>query len=306
MPLTYLKGESGDKLKVREIDGYYTFPWEVLPNHDEEFRTIPSWKARDDDLMICAYPKSGTHWTFEILNMLLSQKAERVKSYKQSGMLDYISQSQFDELPSPRVLNTHSLFSQLPVDFVNRKCKIILIMRNPKDVAVSFYHHHTGITKYEYEGTWESYLPRFMQGQVEYNSWFDYAVDWEKAIADHHDYPIHVMYYEDMIENIHTEIYRLAQFLGVDPHCTLDFVNNVASLCSLHLMREEKVTAESVSFWKENTVGMYRKGIVGDWKTMFTVNQNRMFNEYYNSRMKDSKLRIRFTIPVKNSFSVFH
>jgi hypothetical protein len=100
--------------------------------------------------------------------MLLSQKAERVKSYKQSGMLDYISQSQFDELPSPRVLNTHSLFSQLPVDFVNRKCKIILIMRNPKDVAVSFFHHHTGIPKYEYEGNWEAYLPRFMQGLGEY------------------------------------------------------------------------------------------------------------------------------------------
>jgi hypothetical protein len=25
-------------------------------------------------------------------------------------------------------------------------------------------------------------------------------------------------------------------------------------------MRKEKVTAESVSFWKENAVGMYRKG----------------------------------------------
>ena len=55
-------------------------------------------------------------------------------------------------------------------------------------------------------------------------------------------------------------MYRLAQFLGVDTHCTRDFINKIASLCSLHLMREEKVTAESVSFWRENTVGMYRKG----------------------------------------------
>jgi hypothetical protein len=39
--------------------------------------------------------------------MLMSQKAERVKSHKNSSMLEYISQSQFDELPSPRVLNTH-------------------------------------------------------------------------------------------------------------------------------------------------------------------------------------------------------
>lgn len=296
MPLTYLKGEGHDHLKVRNIDGCYTFPWEVLPNHDEEFRSIPLWKARDDDIMICAYPKSGTHWTFEILNMLLSQSSERVKAYKQSGMLDYISQSQFDQLASPRVLNTHSLFSHLPVDFKNRKCKIIHIIRNPKDVAVSFFHHHVGIVNYEYDGKWEAYLPRFLKGQVDYNSWFDYTVDWDKTITDNPDYPLHVMYYEDMIENLHAEICRLADFLGVNIHKTPHLVEKIAAQCTIKKMREEKVTAESVSFWKENTIGMYRKGVVGDWKNMFTVNQNEMFDEYYNNRIKDTNLNIRFSV----------
>ena len=67
-------------------------------------------------------------------------------------------------------------------------------------------------------------------------------------------------HFQFIFQNVHTEIYRLAQFLGVDPHFTLDFVNNIASLCSLHIMREEKVTAQSVSCGKENTVGTYGKG----------------------------------------------
>ena len=35
---------------------------------------------------------------------------------------------------------------------------------------------------------------------VEYNGWLDYVRDWEKVVEENPDYPIHVMYYEDMKE----------------------------------------------------------------------------------------------------------
>ena len=96
--------------------------------------------------------------------MLLAQKAERIKTPKQITMLDAVGKEAFGCLTSPRVLNCHLFFGQLPIDFVNRKCKIIHIVRNPKDIAVSFFHHHKGITCYEYDGNWEDYLPRFLKG----------------------------------------------------------------------------------------------------------------------------------------------
>ncbi|KAJ8299110.1 LOW QUALITY PROTEIN: hypothetical protein KUTeg_023170 [Tegillarca granosa] len=39
---------------------------------------------------------------------------------------------------------------------------------------------------------------------------------------------------------------------------------------------------------------IYRKGQIGDWKTMFTVTQNEVFDDLYEKEMKDSKLRITF------------
>ena len=33
---------------------------------------------------------------------------------------------------------------------------------------------------------------------VETNSWFDYVLDWERVMEDNPDYPIHVMFFEDM------------------------------------------------------------------------------------------------------------
>ena len=35
---------------------------------------------------------------------------------------------------------------------------------------------------------------------VESNSWFDYVLDWERVMEDNPDYPIHVMFFEDMKE----------------------------------------------------------------------------------------------------------
>ena len=46
-----------------------------------------------------------------------------------------------NSVPPPRVLNTHVYASCLPSDVINKRIKIIHVMRHPKDIAVSFYYH---------------------------------------------------------------------------------------------------------------------------------------------------------------------
>lgn len=99
-----------------------------------------------------------------MINMLYRQKAEFVEGLKDDTMIECISKEKFDFLPSPRILNSHLYFSMLPKDFIKRKGKIVYTVRNPKDVAVSYFHHHRNILMYEYSGSWESYLKRFLIG----------------------------------------------------------------------------------------------------------------------------------------------
>lgn len=80
-------------------------------------------------------------------------------------MIEIMEQKAYDESTEPRVFNSHMYFHHLPNDFIRRKCKIIYILRNPKDVAVSFYNHHSRIREYEYNGNWNVYLPRLIKGQ---------------------------------------------------------------------------------------------------------------------------------------------
>ncbi|XP_046542804.1 sulfotransferase 6B1-like [Haliotis rubra] len=111
----------------------------TTPEADMEMlRKVVKFELRDDDVLIAAYPKCGTHWLWEIVTMLRAGNSEYSKKAKGFAMLDPPHFERADKLPFPRVLNTHLYFRHLPEKLVEKKIKTILILRNPKDVSVSF------------------------------------------------------------------------------------------------------------------------------------------------------------------------
>ncbi|KAL5016124.1 hypothetical protein ScPMuIL_005713 [Solemya velum] len=292
MPVVKVKDDAGDSLTVLDVGGKVYYPTFPIPDHENEVKSIPDWHARDDDILICAYPKSGTHWIWEIVLMLLRGKAERIQEIKEVAMLEGVTQAHYNNLPSPRVLNSHIYFSNLPQNFRDRKCKIIYILRNPKDVSVSYYNHHTKLRDYEYEGEWKNYLPRFIQGKVDYGSWFDYVREWHKVIEEGHP-SIHVLTYEDVKKDGVNEIKRLAKFLEIKDD--MDLFEGISAECDFKKMKTDKDPLEIKEEWRDGLPGMYRKGEVGDWKNWFTVAQNEMFDAVYAEKMKNCNVKIQFS-----------
>lgn len=292
MPAVKVADDSGKTMTVMDIDGYYLPVIRVPYDQEREIRGMTDWSARADDILICAYPKSGTHWLWEITCMLLNGSADRIKLMKEMAMLEALSGSGLAAMTSPRVLNTHLLYGKIPQDFKKKQCKIVYILRNPKDVAVSFFNHHTRLLDYEYTGDWKEYLPRFIDGKVDYGSWFDYVIDWEKEMNTNQQNPAHVVTYEDLQKDCVKEIGRLATFLKMDGSTAL--YEDIASQCNFKKMKKDKDVLEDTAEWKDNKPGMYRKGIVGDWKNWFTVAQNEMFNSLYRTRLTDVNLSVSY------------
>ena len=97
---------------------------------------------------------------------MMQSKDSEYKPSKNTAMVENITSAEFDALKSPRVYNSHLYPLTLPMDFFKRRCKIVFIHRNPKDVAVSFYNHHYNMKEfYHYDGTWANYLNRFYDGK---------------------------------------------------------------------------------------------------------------------------------------------
>ena len=101
--------------------------------------------------------------------MLKTGDTELTSLDMKSHMLFLNQPSDLDALPSPRVLATHRQFQDLPSDFIIKKRKLILVVRDPKDVCVSTYHLYLSLQKaLEYEGTFDGYISLFLQGRGKY------------------------------------------------------------------------------------------------------------------------------------------
>ncbi|KAH3883800.1 hypothetical protein DPMN_007768 [Dreissena polymorpha] len=162
------------------------------------FDNIPNFSCRDDDVMLCTFPKTGTNWVFEVIMMLMRGLADRIDRSKVTTMLEFMTHDEVNSVPSPRVINTHYHPRFLPKDMATKKIKTVLCVRNPKDTAVSYYNHMTGIRFYDYSGKWENWIRPFIHGKYELGTYSAYLNEWQEVIEAGTGFPLHVIYFEDL------------------------------------------------------------------------------------------------------------
>lgn len=81
-------------------------------------------------------------------------------------MLEAVSQpgtQVLESTPSPRFMKTHLPFSLLPPALLDT-CKAVYVARDPRDVAVSFYHLNKSIRTQGYIGDFKTYWKYFHKG----------------------------------------------------------------------------------------------------------------------------------------------
>lgn len=72
----------------------------------------------------------------------------------------------FESFPSPRVFKSHLRYHLIPkAADKTGKPRYIYVMRNPKDTAVSFYHHSHFFSFLKDPSSWETYFDQFIKGE---------------------------------------------------------------------------------------------------------------------------------------------
>ncbi|XP_060797888.1 sulfotransferase 6B1-like [Neoarius graeffei] len=61
-------------------------------------------------------------------------------------------------------------------------CSMLVIFRNPKDTAVSYYHFMNNNPVLPKAESWDKFFSDFMSGEVGWGSYFDHAVAWDKQM----------------------------------------------------------------------------------------------------------------------------
>ncbi|MBN3296821.1 ST6B1 Sulfotransferase, partial [Amia calva] len=264
----------------------------------ELLQSLDDFEAREDDVLLVSYPKSGTHWLAEILRNLYNCHTENntTSQVTLTSSLEFGDLSKFQELrnlPSKRLIPTHLNCDMVPVQFKTKKCKMIYVIRNPKDTAVSMFHYYQQNPHLPKIDKWSTFLEMFLKGQVVYGSWIDHVLSWEKKENDENTL---FLYYESMKKDLPTYVKEISSFLNIS--VTEDQIKDISKKSSFSEMKEkaekEKVNSNhTVCALTADRKLIFRKGAVGDWKNHFTSKQNAQFDVLFKEKINSSVLASR-------------
>ncbi|XP_078571994.1 sulfotransferase 6B1-like [Branchiostoma floridae x Branchiostoma japonicum] len=265
---------------------------------EANLKAMATFDIRDDDIVIVSYPKTGTNWTLEIVNKILSAGGRTdASSDDMVGKLEfqYDDESRpqhvmLQECASPRVILTHLTPDTAPPGIAHpqNNVKVIVVMRNPKDTAVSFFHFGEKMRSRfatKQGPSWDEYfMQNFLSGNHPFGCYFDHVLSWWERRDDPH---FLFLKYEDMKQDLPEAVKTVAAFLQVK----LDdaSIDTIAHACTFSNM---KSTLDN-SRYEDRTL-MARKGIVGDWKTMFTDEQSRLLDFKCKAKLEGTGLHFNF------------
>ncbi|GLD47383.1 sulfotransferase family 5A, member 1 [Lates japonicus] len=269
-----------------------------FPGHlhtQESLELALKFPFRDTDILIVSYPKSGTTWMQEIVSLISSRGdphlTHTVPNWARAPWLEQYYCAAVLETSStvPRVITTHLPHHLLGPALQGSRAKVIYVSRNPKDVVVSFYHFHKMANFLPDAGTFPEFLNRFLEGTLCFGSWFDHIKGWTSETATMNNL-LHITY-EEMLLDLHGAIKRVSSFL----QCPLvdDEVNNCVQHCSFSSMKNNKMVNYTMvpdDIMDHSKGSFMRKGKTGDWKNMFTEEQNQYFESTFKSKMQDCTL----------------
>ncbi|TSL75250.1 Sulfotransferase 1 family member D1 [Bagarius yarrelli] len=281
---------------IKAASAIYRFPLvdvqgiPLMNSIAKNWSAVQAFRPDPSDVLISTYPKAGTTWTQEIVDLLLHNgDAEICRRAPIVLRIPFLELNSPPPIPAgldllksvqpPRFMKTHLPIQLVPEGFWKNKCKIIYVARNAKDNLVSYFHFDQMDLTQPEPGPWDEYVQKFMKGK----SWYDHVKGYWKEKEKRN---ILYLFYEDMKEN--PIIVKIMQYLDLSR--SDDIIDKIVELTSFNVMKDNPMANYSFvpkAVFDQSISKFLRKGEVGDWINYFTPAQSQIFDEDYARQMAD-------------------
>lgn len=217
-----------------------------------------------DDIMLVSYPRSGNTWTrFLIANLTKPDQAVTFANIERHiPDTSAISTRGLKKIPRPRIIKSHEYFD-------HRYPKVIYIVRDPRDVVLSYYDFDRKYRHIPDEYPLEQYVKDFVTGKLtsaDWGTWAENVSSWVSTRGNQSNFLL--LRYEDMLQDTRRELARAAEFIGVG--ATEDVLEQAITASSADRMRRLEKQEESkwVATKKHRKdIPFVRTASSGGWKS---------------------------------------
>ena len=187
-----------------------------------------------DDSFIVSYPRSGSTWLrFLVGNLLSTNEPISFNNIEQVIPDIHVNSARYiASIPRPRLLKSHEYFD-------HRYRKVVYLVRDPRDVVVSYYRYHLKVRRLQDGYPIDRYVHEFLNGELEpWRSWRGNVASWLDARHSRQEFLL--IRYEDLLENTVAELSRIAEFLDIETSPAR--LERAVTLSSAQRMRELEQT----------------------------------------------------------------
>jgi Sulfotransferase domain len=217
-----------------------------------------------DDVFLVSFPKSGNTWTrFLIANLAHPETPATFGNiHELVPDPEGTAKRLFDRIPRPRIIKSHECFDP-------RYPRVMYIVRDPRDVALSQYHYHRKCRKIDDDYPIEKFVDRFIAGETcPHGSWGENVSTW--LVTRRTDPRFLLLRYEGIAGDTPRELSKIAAFVGISatPERILQAVerssaDNMRKLekAQSHLSTLTKTSRKDLPFVRAAGAGGWRTGL---------------------------------------------
>jgi hypothetical protein len=248
---------------------------------------IPAGRALTvfpDDVFLVSYFRSGSTWSrFLVGNLIQQDEPISFANVERLVPLIYVFPDRVLRR-LPRVLKSHECFDP-------RYPRVVYIVRDPRDVAVSFYYYNLKVRVIPEGYSMDQFVDRFLAANVvDYadlvGCWQDHVLSWVRLRAGTPGFRL--LRYEDLLADPARELTNLASFLGIDS--TPGRVERAVRLSSgSHMQSLEKEQSKQWVSTKDTRqdIPFVREAKSGGWRNKLSARALKTIEDAWGATMQE-------------------